>query len=66
MKKYFNVCHICGAHLDPSEHCDCKTRCRETATRFEELTGEESGGQLTFLPDTNEKSFWKIDRRIVK
>jgi hypothetical protein len=61
MKKYFNVCRYCGAHLDPSEHCEC----RETATRFEKLT-EESGGQLTFLSDTNEKSFWKIDRKIVK
>lgn len=21
---YYNVCTLCGAHLDPGEHCDCK------------------------------------------
>lgn len=22
---YYNTCPICGAHLDPGEHCDCTT-----------------------------------------
>jgi hypothetical protein len=21
---YYNVCTLCGAHLDPGEHCDCQ------------------------------------------
>ncbi len=21
---YFNTCPICGANLDPGEHCDCE------------------------------------------
>lgn len=20
---YFHICRLCGAHLDPGEHCDC-------------------------------------------
>lgn len=23
---YYNVCEICGAHLDPGEVCDCTER----------------------------------------
>lgn len=21
---YYTICTLCGAHLDPGEHCDCK------------------------------------------
>lgn len=23
---YYKICPVCGAHLDPGEHCDCRTR----------------------------------------
>lgn len=24
MTPYFDVCPLCGAHLDPGERCDCE------------------------------------------
>lgn len=26
MSQYYVKCPICGDHLDPGEHCDCKER----------------------------------------
>ena len=28
-KHYFEVCPICGANLDPGEHCDCTVEVEE-------------------------------------
>lgn len=36
-KPYYNVCPNCGAHLDPSEKCDCMTMtdaAREAANAY--------------------------------
>lgn len=35
---YFNRCSICGAYLDPGEHCDCQNKKEE----IEELRYIES------------------------
>lgn len=36
MGRYFRTCERCGAHLDPSEICDCEKedqRCKQRSTR---------------------------------
>ncbi len=51
---YFRTCPLCGAALDPGEHCDCEDiflkEMREAENRL--AFREEEGGQLCITEDT--------------
>lgn len=48
---YYNICPICGAHLDPGEPCDCKDNRTEEKTRRLALPTEVEpySGQLRMV-----------------
>lgn len=45
MYKYH--CGICGARLDPGEHCDCQKTHERNLAMVDELLTEDQDGQMT-------------------
>ena len=45
MYKYH--CDICGARLDPGEHCTCRDTHERNLAMVDELLTEEQEGQMT-------------------
>jgi hypothetical protein len=50
---YYNVCTLCGAHLDPGEHCDCK--------KIKLAKNEEIEKMITINSETGQYEL--VDRR---
>lgn len=45
MYKY--QCPICGANLDPGEHCDCEDKSAELLKKFEDILFTDKDGQVS-------------------
>lgn len=43
----FNICPLCGAHLDAGERCDCKEVSEQNKRKYESLLTDSSSGQLS-------------------
>jgi hypothetical protein len=43
---YYDICHICGATLDPGEKCDCAKQAQAAADRLKKLLTVDKNGQL--------------------
>ncbi|MCU7380469.1 hypothetical protein OBO34_19335 [Clostridiales Family XIII bacterium ASD5510] len=52
---YYNVCPICGATLDPGEHCDCEDKIIMEQARLEKKLKMNSTGQYSLKFENTEK-----------
>jgi hypothetical protein len=43
---YYNVCIICGCHLDPGEKCECEEISEQNRRKFDELITVGKDGQM--------------------
>lgn len=47
---YYDICPVCGAHLDPGEPCDCQDRIEEEPKRpMIPMEIERHTGQLRMI-----------------
>lgn len=55
-------CDICGAYLDPEEHCDCQDRRRRDSEVVEDMLMTDTDGQMSLKECQEELRYGNIIR----